>query len=122
MKNISQALDDYWLHVITTSTEEGQFLELTFRYMPFMEYWTVDVVCEDLNFALYGVRLCTLPNLLTGYENKIPFGLGVVTTNDLEAWQVTCFEDGSCRVYLLNKEECQQIASGKVDNIEEAFA
>lgn len=122
MKNISQALDDYWFHIITTSTEDGEFIELTFRYMPFMEYWTVDVVCEELNFALYGVRLCTLPNLLTGFENKIPFGLGVVTTNGLEAWQVSCFQDGTCRVYLLNKDECRQIADGEVDDIEEAFA
>jgi hypothetical protein len=122
MKNISQALDDYWLHVITTTTEDGYFVRLTFRFMPYMEYWTVDVECDDLNFALYNIRLCTLPNLLIGYENQITFGLGVVTTNDLEAWQATCFEDGSCRVYLLTQEECQKIKNGEVDNIEEAFA
>lgn len=121
MKNISQALNDYWLQEITTSSEDGYFVKFTFRYMPYMEYWTVSVYCEELDFQIDNVRLCTLPNVLMGYENQITFGLGVVTTNDLEGWQATCFEDGSCRVYMLNKDECLQIKNGVVDDIEKAF-
>ena len=44
--------------------------------------WFLDLVSE--NFKIYGLRLTSVPNILRQWQNKLGFGICVITENNSE--------------------------------------
>lgn len=82
-------------------------LRLVFR--PRVQSWYIDI--EFGAFTLNGFRLAVCPNRLGQYVNRIPFGLAVVTENNLDPFLINDFSSGAASLYLLTSAEVEEIAA-----------
>lgn len=118
MKIITGNAIEYWLMGFNTSTDEGVAVEITLRYYPYSSIWTMDVVCEQENFSVYGIRVCNSTNLLEEYKNKISFGIACGSENNkVEPVFLESFSSRKSALMLLNKEEVKQAFNGDYDNV-----
>jgi hypothetical protein len=83
--------------------ENGEEITFTLQYMPSQEMWVYGLEYGD--FKTYGNRLCQHPNLLRGFINILPFGLGCGCTDEGEPWLIDDFTSGRVSVYLLSATE-----------------
>jgi hypothetical protein len=73
-------------------------LSLTFKSQQLG--WFFDLTW-GANFTASGQRLVASPNILRQYINQIPFGISVVTSNNLDPASIESFVDGSTTFLLL---------------------
>lgn len=92
---------------VTFITESGKDAVFVFRYLPTQQRWIFDLE-YDGSFIANGIAVCCHPNLLDKWHNILDFGINVTTDTGLDPFEVTAFDDGSCFVSILNKEEKNQ--------------
>lgn len=92
---------------ISIGLPDNSSVELYLTYSPLQRGWFFDLVYGD--FELNGFRVITGPNILRQYRNLIPFGIGILTPDNVEPTTATAFEDGTITMYLLTAEEVQQL-------------
>lgn len=91
--------------VLFDGTAKKIVLELVYR--PTQTGWFLDVTYED--FILRGIRVCISKNLLSQWQNQIPFGLLVVSADGQEPFFVEDFITDRVKIAVLNKEEVEAI-------------
>lgn len=87
---------------MTFVLDDGSTVTLNMRYAQQQLGWFADFTWSGSTWAVNGMRLTVSPNLLQKWENLVPFGLAILTANDVELLNLTDFADGTATVYLLN--------------------
>ena len=61
------------------------------------------------NFFLYGIKVTNNFNLLSQYENILPFGISCVSDDLIDPYLISDFINQRNRLYLLNSTEVKEI-------------
>lgn len=85
----------------------GNPISFSLSYKPRVESWFIDITFGT--FVLKGFRLTRSPNILMAYVNLIPFGLGLVISDELDPFLVNDFTSGRVSMYLLLSSEVAEI-------------
>jgi hypothetical protein len=86
---------------------DGSRAVLTLEYRANQLGWFYDITWDS--FTLNGQRLVTSPNILRQFRNKLPFGIAVVTTDNVEPLRQTDFAAGVATLYLLDSTDVSDI-------------
>lgn len=82
-------------------------LELT--YKPTQLGWFVNVIYDELNYTVYGLRITTNSNILNQWRNKLPFGLICQCKDAQDPLLLEDFLVGRARLAILTPEEVESI-------------
>ena len=96
---ILSTLTDNAYQSVSFTTNKGENVVLTFRYMPGQQTWFVDVNSHSL--TIYGLALATFVNLLDPYHNNISWGLYVWSEDGFDPYRIDDFSTGRIRVAIL---------------------
>lgn len=88
-------------------TEEGEEVNLTFRFFPSQETWFVDIDSDSL--TVHGIALQAFMNLLDPYHNMISWGLYVWSKDGFDPWRVDDFTSGRIKVAVIEDFEYKVI-------------
>jgi hypothetical protein len=80
--------------------ENGALVSIYMSYRPQQQGWFADISWSD--WSVNGVRLCAAPNILRQWQNRVPFGLALLTFNNSEPLNQNAFSSGFARLILLN--------------------
>jgi hypothetical protein len=80
---------------------------LRLRFKPRTQRWVADVAYANTGFQLFGLNVCTFPNVLRPWRNVLPFGLAFVTSDGTDPFNVNDFasfgdQPARVTVYLLD--------------------
>lgn len=84
----------------TVVLQDGSTLQLTFKYRPAIQRWSIDLSYK--NFKANGVGLATHPNLLRIWRNVIPFGIQVATADGTDPFMADDLASGRVTVTILD--------------------
>lgn len=87
--------------------EDAELATFTFRYFDNQIGWYFDLEYEG--FVTTGLRLVNSANILSAYENLIRFGLMCVVTDGQEPYFQDDFVTGRVRLYILSKDDVEEI-------------
>lgn len=93
---------------MTFVLDDGSTVALFMEYRTQQLGWFADIAWQD-TWEVTGLRLTASPNLLQKWQNLVPFGLSILTKNDVEPLNVDDFSDGTATVYLLNADDVQAV-------------
>lgn len=88
----------------------GTTFEIEMEYKPLQRGWFFTSLTYG-DFVLTGMRICTSPNLLHQYKNKLPFGIAVTSLANGEPTQQEDFFSGNSVMYILTEDEAQEFAN-----------
>lgn len=104
--NLTDAADQTTTLILPDNTAAT----LRLRFRPRTQRWTADVGYAPKNFQVYGLNVCTLPNILRAWRRILPFGLAVVTPGLMtDPFQLEDFLTGRATIYLLNEADVQEV-------------
>ena len=89
---------------------DGTSFVLELEYKPQQYGWFITRL-EYGDFLLTNIRVCTSPNLLHQYKNKLPFGIAVVSKNNFEPTQQEDFSLKNSIMYVLTDTESEEYLS-----------
>lgn len=95
------------IQTVSYVTTSGKTADMTFKYLPTQSQWVMDLNYGG-TFFVNGVVISCHPNILDKYHNIIDFGINVSTDDGLDPFELTCFQDGSCFVCILDEDEKNQ--------------
>lgn len=76
---------------------------LRLRFRPRTQRWVADVGYAPAGLQVYGLNVCSLPNILRPWRRLIPFGLAVMTPGFLtDPFQLEDFLTGRATIYMLD--------------------
>lgn len=87
----------------------GGDISMTLRYKPRTQTWSADIAYNG--FTLNGYKLTRGPNILGKFRKVIPFGLGVVVTDNYEPFLINDFESGRVQLFLMTSSEVNDVVS-----------
>jgi len=114
MKSILVTSDASQLQTVILDDQSSFQIEIEYRPMQFG--WFINSLVYK-EFELYGFRITTNVNILNQFINKVPFGIGCLTTDNSEPLLQDDFLSKKATLYLLSHEECLtygDILSGKI--------
>lgn len=82
---------------------DGSQVSLYLEYRQQQAGWFLDISWQS--FEANGLRLTASPNYLRKWQNILPFGLGVLTKNNVEPTFITDFVDGTVTLLLLTVDD-----------------
>jgi len=86
---------------------DGSQISLAIYYSANQLGWFIsNLTYED--FVVNTLRISTIPNLLRQWQNLIPFGLYIATTDGGEPTQQQDFSSGYAQMYILTQAEVAQ--------------
>lgn len=85
----------------------GEEIFLEMKYLTTQQMWTYNIQYQ--NFRITGKTICSEPNILRKYRRLIPFGILVLTDNNLDPYLINQFSTGSAILGLLTEQEVQII-------------
>ena len=77
-------------------------VKITLRYMPTQRAWYMDFLYK--NYEEKSIKLVLSPNLLRSYKKILPFGLSVVSINDMHPMNIDSFTAENNTLYILDKD------------------
>jgi hypothetical protein len=83
--------------------------EMIIRWRETQNSWFMDVSYDT--FSVKNIRMCAMPNLLTQFANRIPFGLLLASDNGQDPLIQQSFSDGTCTLYILTAAEVADLES-----------
>ena len=101
---------------ITSEPQQQHFLiiegnydkaTLTLEYKPNLNAWFYSLVWQT--FSIYNQQLCRGPNIIRQFKNQLPFGIGIVTKNNLDPMTDDEFTNGNTSFYLLNSDDVTSV-------------
>lgn len=92
------------------SIADGTSITIQLEYKPQQLGWFISKL-EHQGFELSNIRICTSPNLLHQFKNKIPFGIAVVSKNNFEPTQQEDFSLKNSVMYILTEAEADSYLS-----------
>jgi len=95
--------------ILTTTADNGDTINIVLYFQTRSATWKMDVSCND--FALKGVRVSHVLNLLDQYRNIIPFGISVLISDGGEPFLITDFSTKRVQIAILTPDEVQAIDS-----------
>lgn len=81
----------------------GQRIIMNLRYLPTQKIWMMDLQLND--FIIRGITVTTSPNMLHNFNRTVPFGMACITLDGQDPRDLTDFDTGYARLYLLNEQE-----------------
>jgi hypothetical protein len=75
---------------------------LRLRYRQRTQRWIADVGYANKNFQANGINLTCFPNVLRAWRNILPFGIGFMTADFTDPFDINDFQTGRVQAYLLN--------------------
>lgn len=87
--------------------EDGTTFELDLEYRLQQQGWFYNIRYED--FILNGFRLALNINLLSQFDNLIPFGFMVSSDDGIDPTNINDFEVSRVNLSVLNEEEVAQV-------------
>ena len=94
---------------------DGTQINLTLNYFAGQEGWFYSLNYNSGQFIVNNRRLVTSPNMLAQFENIIPFGLAVTTTDGYEPIFLTDFVSGRASFYILEAADVVAIAESIIN-------
>ena len=94
---------------MTLVLDNNETVDFRLYFLPRQEAWFFDFTYNDLTVNCSKVVLT--PNALRQFRKTIPFGIAFVTDGFVDPFQLTDFSNGRINMYVLNKEEVQQVES-----------
>lgn len=92
---------------LSATAENGDVINMTLYFQATTQEWKIDV--SSNSFSLKGTRIYSAPNILCQYEDLIPFGLAVITSDGGEPFLINDFSSGRVGLYILSQDEISQI-------------
>lgn len=93
----------------TITLADGSAVTLFLEYRPNQIGWFYDIAWGE--WALNGQRLVASPSILRAFRHVLPFGLAVLTTNNVEPINQADFADGTAVLYLLEGDDLAVVDS-----------
>lgn len=87
--------------------ENNETADFFLHYNARMQAWYFDFTYNEISAK--NLKVCLHPNILRQFRRLIPFGITFGASNSVEPFQVTSFSSGACNMYILNKEEVEEI-------------
>lgn len=106
MNLINKLNSDPFQKIVLTGNA-GQRITMNIRYLPTQSLWIADFELGD--FIIRGITIVSSLNILRNYNNIIPFGIYVTTTDGQDPRGVNDFESESALMYLLSADEVREI-------------
>jgi hypothetical protein len=85
---------------ITVLLQDGSAVQLTLRYRPAVQRWSMDVAWKTL--LIRNIMMATHPNILRPWRNAIPFGICIATDDGTDPFMITDFEQERVKIYVLD--------------------
>ena len=89
--------------------ENNETVEFLLYYLPRQQGWFYDFTYNNL--TVKSSRAILTPNALRQFKNIIPFGIAFIGDGYVEPFAIDDFSSGRISLYVLNKDEVQQIES-----------
>ena len=86
-----------------------ELVQFNLRFMPTQMSWYCDVIYNDVE--IYGLKVALFPNLLRHFKNMLPFGIGFSANDHVEPFSIEDFTNGRVQMFILNKQEVEEIES-----------
>lgn len=93
--------------ILTTTADNGDTIEITLYFQSRTNTWKIDISCN--NFTVKGLRVSHVPNLLSQYNNIIPFGISVIIEDGGEPFLITDFSTGRVQLAILTPDEVDAV-------------
>lgn len=93
---------------MTLILPNGNPVSLTLYWIPQQYGWFILNLTYG-SFVLNGLRICNSPNMLSQFQNQIPFGLACYTAQNREPSQQNDFVSGASLLYILSAEEVEEV-------------
>lgn len=106
----------YLINIVTNNPLQSQTLilpngnpmSLTMYFIPLQYGWFITSLTYQ-DFTLNGLRICNSPNMLSQWQNIIPFGLACYSTQSREPTQQNDFVSGANLLYILSEPEVTEV-------------
>ncbi len=85
--------------------DDGTKANLTMNYFSGQRGWFYTLNYNSGQFIANNRRMVTSPNMLNAFQNIIPFGLAVTTTDGYEPIFINDFISGRASLFVLNQED-----------------
>ena len=95
---VLNTLTDCAYQSLSFTTNEGEDVTLTLRFIPSQETWFLDVESESL--TIRGLALTSFVDLLDPYHNNITWGLYVWSEDGFDPWRIDDFLSGRIRLAI----------------------
>lgn len=89
--------------------DNGDLVDFSLYFYPTQYSWFFDFSYN--NYVSNGNRVVLTPNALRHLKNILPFGIAFLAEGYAEPFELTDFSSGRIKMYVLNKEEVQEIES-----------
>lgn len=86
---------------------DGETIIFRLYFMPTQYSWYYDFEYND--YASYGNKVVLTYNSLRHLKNILPFGFAFLSESKVEPYSIEDFSSDRIRMYLLDKEEIQEI-------------
>lgn len=93
---VLNTLTDSAYQSVSFTTNEGEDVTLTLRFIPSQETWFLDVESESLTTR--GLALTSFIDLLDPYHNNITWGLYVWSEDGFDPWRIDDFTSGRIKL------------------------
>lgn len=109
MKIITSITDDTKQQT-TLLLDDGSQATWLIEYRPNQQAWFYDLTWG--NVTIKGQRLVPSPNIIRQFRTRLPFGIAILTADNVELMSQQDFTNGTAIVYLLNQEDILLIEPG----------
>lgn len=109
---IVQGLTDNPNQQTSLALPDGSRATLVLNFRPQQLAWYFDLVwtrVDGTTLPIRGLKLVASPNMLRQYRKRLPFGLGLITLNDIEPTTQSTFIDGTSQMLLLDAVDVSNI-------------
>ena len=89
--------------------DNNETVDFKLYYLGRQQSWFYDFIYNDLTVKCS--RVVLTPNALRQFKHNIPFGISFSSDDYVEPFSIDDFVSGRVSMYVLNKDEVQQIES-----------
>jgi hypothetical protein len=90
----------------TLSLTNGASIIIQMEYKPLQSSWYFTSIAYG-DFEITNIRICSSPNMLHQFKNKIPFGIAIKSIGNFEPTQQQDFLSKRSVMYILNSDETE---------------
>ena len=83
--------------------------EMTLTWRDTQSSWFADFTFGDVE--IFGMRLCSSPNILSQFANRLPFGISVFGEDKQDPITIEAFANGSTTFLMLNAAEVAELGA-----------
>jgi len=98
--NILTGLTSHPKQQLAFTLDDGSLVTAALEYRSQQTGWFADLTWGA--WRVTGLRLTTSPNILKKWQNLIPFGLAIITQNNVEPLNLPDFAEGTAVLWLLD--------------------